>query len=55
MGGEVTVAMGDRMGLGKEAVMEAAVRVEAFCMVGGRKKKNYQLLLMSYRRLIVLS
>jgi hypothetical protein len=27
------------MGLGKEAVMEAAVRVEDFCMVGMRYRK----------------
>ena len=37
------MAMGERMGLGKEAVSEAALRVVDFCMVG----RDYQLLLMS--------
>ena len=48
MDGEVLVALGLRTGIGKEAVMAAAVGEEAFNMVKGggvEGGKSYQLLL----------
>ena len=57
MGGDVTVAMGLRTGMGKEAVIEVAVRPVDFCLVEGRGLeggKNCQLLLKHVKSLVKL-